>query len=579
MIRLSGLDASFLYLETPSQLLHVCGLIVVDPSTTKEGYSFDRMLSGIEERTRQVPEFRRKLHHVPLRIDHPVWVDDPEFDIDHHVHRIGCPSPGGDRELAEVCGHIAGQPLDRSRPLWEMWVIEGLANGHVAVMSKMHHSTVDGVSGANMIAHLCSLEPDAPPVGSPDASARSSMRAPGDLELMGRAVANVAKRPFGLVRLLAPMAGDVVPSWIRRAREGRAMPAPFTAPRTSFNGTITGHRSVAFTDFDLDEVKEVKNTFGGTVNDVMLSVCSGALRRYLEERDELPKSSLVAMVPVSVHDRSSHERGSNKVTGMFAKLATDVADPVERLRAISRENRHAKEHSNAIDADMLQDWAHFAAPRTFGLAVRVYSNLRLAERHPVVHNLVVSNVPGPPVPLYFLGARIVGLYPLGPVFHGAGLNLTVMSNDGRVDAGLLACRELVPYDALWRLADALPAAMDELLQAARREQRAGSGRSSDGRGSASGSGSGGRGRRSAGKRPAAKKAPAKKSAGKKPAGKRPAGKKPAGKQPAGNKPAAKKGSADTPGAEGSAAAGTLGGEEPAAESSTRSAGAKAAGTS
>src|SRR5262245_42688439 len=216
MLRLSGLDASFLYLETSSQLLHVCGLIVVDPSTTKDGYSFVTMLNGIKERAKEVPEFRRTLHHVPLHLDHPVWVDDPDFDIDHYVHRIGCPSPGGDRELAEVCGHIAGQPLDRSRPLWEMWVIEGLANGHIAVMMKMHHSTVDGVSGANMIAHLCSLEPDAPPVGSSSDTRR--VRAPSDLELVGRAAVNIAKRPFGLVRLLGPMAGEVVPGWVKRAR-------------------------------------------------------------------------------------------------------------------------------------------------------------------------------------------------------------------------------------------------------------------------------------------------------------------------------------------------------------------------
>jgi diacylglycerol O-acyltransferase / wax synthase len=468
VIRLSGLDASFLYLESSTQMLHVCALIVVDPSTVKGGYSFDKMLSEINERSRTVPEFRRRLHHVPLHLDHPVWVDDPDFDIDHHVHRIACPPPCGDRELAEVCAHIAGQPLDRSRPLWEMWVIEGLASGKVAIMSKMHHATVDGVSGANMIAHLCSLEPEAPPLDSSSDPRR--VTAPGDVELIGRALLNVAKRPWGMVRLLGPVA-EAVPQWVSRAREGRAMPAPFTAPRTSFNGTITGHRSVAFTAFGLDEVKEVKNVLGGTVNDVVLSVCSGALRRYLEERGELPRSSLVAMVPVSVHDRTAHERGSNKVTGMFARLRTDVADPVERLRAISSANTHAKEHSNAIDADMLQDWAQFAAPRTFGLAVRVYSALRLAERHPVVHNLVISNVPGPPMPLYFLGARVDGMYPLGPVFHGAGLNVTVMSNAGRINVGILACRELMPADAVWQLADDVSLAMDDLLRAARREQR------------------------------------------------------------------------------------------------------------
>lgn len=463
MQRLSGLDASFLYLETPTQLLHVCGLIVVDPSTVSGGYSFERMRRELEQRSRVITEFRRRLHHVPLHLDHPVWVDDPDFDIDHHVHRIACPAPAGDRELAEVCAHIAGQPLDRSRPLWEMWVIEGLADGRVAVMSKVHHATVDGVSGANLIAHLCSLEPDAPPVDDPTPPRLST---PGDVELVARSLFNVAKRPWKLAKLLGP-AAEVVPHWVERAREGRAMPAPFTAPRTSFNGTLTGHRSVAFVDFGLEEVKEVKNAFGGTVNDVVLSVCSGALRHYLESRGELPDSSLVAMVPVSVRDRTAHERGSNKVTGMFARLRTDVADPVERLLLISEDNAHAKEHADAIDADMLQDWAHFAAPRTFGLAARVYSGLRLAERHPVVHNLVVSNVPGPPVPLYFLGARVDALYPLGPVFHGAGLNVTVMSNNGRMNVGLIGCRELLTSEAAWALADQMPAAMGELLDAAR----------------------------------------------------------------------------------------------------------------
>jgi diacylglycerol O-acyltransferase / wax synthase len=472
MHRLSGLDASFLYFETSAQLNNVCGIIVLDPSTMPGGYSFDTLLTALESRVSEVPEFRRKLHHVPLHLDHPVWVDDADFDIDHHVHRVGCPSPGGDRELAEICAHIAGQPLDRSRPLWEMWVIEGLDNGKVAVMSKMHHATVDGVSGANLLGHLCSLEPDAPPVES--SSGPTGQGAPGDVELVGRALVSIAKRPWTMAKLLGP-AAEVVPQWIRRAREGRAMPAPFTAPRTSFNGTITGHRSVAFEGFELDDVKKVKRALGGTVNDVVLAVCAGALRRYLQDRRELPDSSLVAMVPVSVHQKSSRGGGSNKVTGMFARLPTEEADPAERLHIITAENTHAKEHVHAIDADMLQDWASFAAPRTFGLAVRVYSGLRLPERHPPVYNLVISNVPGPPVPLYFLGARIAALYPLGPVFHGAGLNVTVMSNQGRLNVGLIACRELMPSKAIWALAEQMPAAMEELLEAA----QAGSGSSAD----------------------------------------------------------------------------------------------------
>jgi diacylglycerol O-acyltransferase len=332
------------------------------------------------------------------------------------------------------------------------------------VMTKMHHATVDGVSGANLLGHLCSLEADAPPLASSSDPTRIS--APNDVELVGRALLSLARRPLSLAKLLGPVA-EVVPEWVRRAREGRAMPAPFTAPRTSFNGTITGHRSVAFGGFSLDDVKEVKKAVGGTVNDVVLAVCAGALRRYLQVRGELPDSPLIAMVPVSVHGRSDRDDGSNKVMGMFASLPTDVEDPLERLRRIAADNTHAKEHVNAIDADMLQDWARFAAPRTFGLAVRVYSGLRLPERHPPVYNLVVSNVPGPPVPLYFLGARIEALYPLGPVFHGVGLNVTVMSNENRLNVGLIACRELVSDDAIWTLSDAMPEAMTELLAAAR----------------------------------------------------------------------------------------------------------------
>lgn len=454
MDRLSGLDASFLYFESGSMLMHVCGLLVLDQSTMPEPYEFERLRGQLAERVAATPAFRRRLHDPALNLDHPVWVDDTEFDIEQHVRRLTLPAPGEREQLAAACADLAGQPLDRRRPLWEMWVIEGLAAGQIAVLTKMHHATVDGVSGASLVSELCSLEPGGPPLGS---GAATPAR-PSDARIVLDGALRVARRPVNLARLLPATVG-VLPRWIGRARRGAAMPAPFTAPRTSFNATITGHRSVAFARLDLAVVKAVKNAFGTTVNDVVLAICSGALRRYLDERGELPESSLVAMVPVSVHGRSSAP-GSNKVSGMFTSLASDVADPVERLAAIAAQNRVAKEHHGTLSASLLQDWAQFAAPNTFGLAVRVYSRLRLAERHPVIHNLVISNVPGPPMPMYFLGARITGFYPLGPVFHGAGLNVTVLSNDGRLDVGLIACRELVPR--LWDLADDLSAALDEL---------------------------------------------------------------------------------------------------------------------
>jgi diacylglycerol O-acyltransferase len=464
MDRLSGLDASFLYFETPAHLMHVCGLLVLDPSTVPGEYRFETLRETLRNRLQDNPAFRRKLHNPLLNIDHPVWVHDEDFDIEHHVRRITVPAPGEREQVAEVCGDIAGQPLDRSRPLWEFWIIEGLADGAIAVMTKMHHATVDGVSGASLVSELCSLEPSAPPMVQTDHPKPS--RRPRDRDIVLDGLLGIAKRPVKLARVL-PQTLGVLPDWVQRARRGAAMPAPFTAPRTSFNGTVTGHRAVAFARLNLDDVKEVKNTFGTTVNDVVLALCSGALRKYLDDRGELPDSSLVAMVPVSVHGKTK-SGGTNKVSGMFSSLSSDIVDPVERLAEIAAQNRVAKEHHQTLSASLLQDWAQFAAPNTFGLAVRVYSRLRLADRHPVVHNLVISNVPGPPMPIYFVGARIVGFYPFGPVFHGAGLNITVLSNDGHLDVGINACRELAP--GLWDLADDLPIALDELVKAARGQQ-------------------------------------------------------------------------------------------------------------
>jgi diacylglycerol O-acyltransferase len=463
MERLSGLDASFLYFETPAHLMHVCGLLVLDTSTVPTGYNFADLRETLRERLEQTPAFRRKLHNPMLNIDHPVWIDDEDFDIEHHVRRVAVPSPGDKVALAEVCGDIAAQPLDRSRPLWEMWIVEGIEElDRIGIVTKMHHATVDGVSGASLISELCSVEADAAPFGASIDHGPIPKR-PRDRDIVLDGLLGVAKRPLHFARVL-PNTLNTLPRWIGRARQGTAMPAPFTAPRTSFNGTITGHRSIAFTRLDLDDIKEIKNAYGTTVNDVVLAMCSGALRRYLDDNGELPDSSLVAMVPVSVHGKTNRG-GTNKVSGMFANLSTDIEDPAQRLLAIAEANRVSKEHHQTLSASLLQDWAQFAAPNTFGLAVRVYSKLRLADRHPVVHNLVISNVPGPPMPIYFAGARVTGFFPFGPVFHGAGLNITVLSNDGHVDVGLIASRELAPD--LWSLADDLALELESLLSAAR----------------------------------------------------------------------------------------------------------------
>ncbi|GAA5111996.1 wax ester/triacylglycerol synthase family O-acyltransferase [Haloechinothrix salitolerans] len=470
MQRLTGLDASFLYLETPQQLQHVCALLTLDPSTVPGDHTVDAFVRRLADRCARIPVFRRKLYSTPFNLDHPVWVADEEFDVDNHVFRVELPAPGGREQLDALCAEVAGTPMSRDRPLWEMHVVEGAADGQLAVIAKLHHAGIDGVSGANLISYLASLEPDAPlPEPPPE-----DIAPPNVTDVIGAGLAGFVRKPVELARLLPELLG-LAPSFIARSLRGEGMRLPFTAPRTSFNGTISGDRSVAHVDLPLDDVKRVKNAFGVTVNDVVLAVCSGALRTFLAEYDELPDRPLLATVPVSVRERSQRsDHGSNKVSTWFASLPTQLADPVARLRDLGESNRKAKRHHESIPADLLQDWAQFAAPMTFGLAVRAYSALRLAEKHPVVHNLVISNVPGPPMPLYLLGARITGMYPFGPVFHGAGLNITVVSLAGRVDVGLIAARNQA--NDLWPLADAIPAALAELVAAAELATDGGSGR-------------------------------------------------------------------------------------------------------
>jgi WS/DGAT/MGAT family acyltransferase len=462
--RLSGLDASFLYLETSTQPLHVCSILELDTSTIPGGYTFERLRDELFLRIAAIPSFRQKLSNTFLNLDHPVWVEDEDFDVDRHVHRIGLPSPGGRVELAEICGHLASLPLDRRRPLWEMWAIEGLdgsdarKGGRMAVMTKVHHAAVDGVTGANVMSQLCSVEPDAPPPDRVEVPGRDV----NPLRIALGGLGRFASRPIDLATNVLPSTVTTVVDTVRRAAGGRAMANPFAAPQSPFNGSITAHRNVAFTHLDLADIMTVKDHFGVKVNDVVMALVSGVLRTFLLDRGQLPESSLVAMIPVSVHDRSDRP-GRNQVSGMFSSLHTEIEDPAERLRAIAEANTVAKEHSSAIGATLLQDWSQFAGPAVFGVAMRVYARSRLTESRPV-HNLVVSNVPGPQIPLYFLGAEVEAMYPLGPIFHGAGLNITVMSLNGRLNVGLISCPELLPD--LWDMADGFPLGIAALLGAA-----------------------------------------------------------------------------------------------------------------
>jgi WS/DGAT/MGAT family acyltransferase len=469
MRRLSGLDSVFLYAETPSMHMHVTGVILLDPSTMPGGYSIDTVRHMLTSRMHLLPVFRERVMTVPFQLAHPVLIEDPDFDVDNHLFRVGVPAPGTLHELAELVGNIASRPLDRSKPLWEMWVAEGLEHGFVALIAKMHHTVIDGVSGADLMVNLFDLEPDTQV--EPPEHAWQPEHKPSDLELVSHSVGSRVRhwpQVFPTVARTGRSALELLR--VIRRNEGPAATLPFTAPRTRFSGSITPHRAVAFGKASLDDFKVVKKAYGTTVNDVVLAACAGAMRKWLIAHDDLPDKSLVASVPVSIRTDENQDQPGNQLSAMFVGLPVHIEDPIERLLHIRGDTRSAKEVHGAIGADALQNWAEFAAPAVFARAARFYSASKLADRHPVVHNLVISNVPGPPVPLYSAGARVLSVYPFGPILEGAGLNLTVLSNMGSVDFGAIACREMVPD--LWDIATGFTESVEELRKLATDRQSA-----------------------------------------------------------------------------------------------------------
>jgi diacylglycerol O-acyltransferase / wax synthase len=454
MQRLTGLDAFFLYLETPTQPLNVCCVLQLDTSTMPGGYTYPRFRAALAKRVKAVPEFRMKLADSQLNLDHPVWVDDEDFQLRRHLHRVGAPPPGGHRELAEVCGHIAGLPLNRDRPLWEMWVIEGGAGaGSLAVLLKAHHAVVDGISGVNLLANLSGTEPEMPPAQAVDGAGGAR-----PLQIAASGLVRFALRPWHFATMLPPTTRTLVQT-VFRARQGRTMAAPFAAPPTAFNAPFTEQRNIAFTQLDLRLIKTVKNRLGLTVNDVAVGLCAGALRRFLLDRGELPDAPLLAAVPVSVRDKSDRP-GHNQLTWMFCRLQTHISDPAERLRSIVAGNAAAKDHSEALGPTLLHDWTQFGGQTMFGAAMRILP--RIPVHLSPVYNLIMSNVPGPQAQMYFLGCAVNAMYPLGPILAGAGLNITVMSLDGKLGVGIISCPDVLPD--LWGIAELFPAALDELLQ-------------------------------------------------------------------------------------------------------------------
>jgi diacylglycerol O-acyltransferase len=491
MARLTGLDGAFLALESPTTHLHIMGTMVFDPAALPGGLGFRRIRSLVAERVPLVPPFRMRMVGIPFGLQHPTLVEDPEFDLDYHVRRTGVPAPGGREQLTELVADLAARPLDRNRPLWEFHVVEGLADGCVGIVAKVHHAIIDGVSGAEVLAAFFDLSPEPTPralfggdptgahlvEGADDGGDRpgtgsswSPPSLPGEVDQWKRTLGDLPDQIDGVARTLARTVQSVRAVGARHRAEGASLaPSPFDAPQTSLNGAISSHRRVAFADLSLTDVRTVARAVGGTANDVVLAVTAGGLRVLLAERGEEPESSLVALVPVSVRSESEQGTLGNRVSAMLVSLATGVVDPEARLRHIRDGMRAAKEQSRAVGPEVFASWAEAAFPALATRLSRLVTNFRLFDHLAPPFNLVVSNVPGPDVPIYMAGARMVSMHPLGPIVEGIGINVTVFSYLDTVHVGVQVCWDLVPDVAV--LADGIEEAMAELVTATARRDR------------------------------------------------------------------------------------------------------------
>lgn len=468
MEQLGALDARFLYQETPAIHMHTLKVAIVDPSNVPGGYSFEMFRRVIAERIHLLPPFRRRIVELPFGMHHPVWIEDPDFDLDHHVTHRRVAAPGGVRELGEVVSEIASAPLDRHRPMWEITLVDGLASGEIAFVAKIHHAVADGVAAAALLQNV--LEADPAPHKQPSPAAPWHPEpVPGRRELVALALRGWLRALLDLPRLFR----QTIIGMLKRGRTRRAAsvtsPGPFEGPRTRFNTTATARRIFAMNTVPLADVSTVKRAFGVTLNDVFLAVCGGALRRYLAEHDELPDRSLVAAVPIGTAGGEPGRLTGNRVVNISTRLRTDLENPVARLYSIHEVTSLARDLKESLGQDVLADWTSLTPPRLFAFTIRSWERTRLSNRVRPPMNLIVSNVPGPSEALHVGGARLKRIYSVGPILDGIGLNITAWSYVDSLDIALLACPDRVPD--LWRLAELLAPALDELVQAARRMGR------------------------------------------------------------------------------------------------------------
>jgi len=461
--QLTGIDSSFLSLESRTSPMHVMGVLLLDPSGMEGGYSFDKLITMMFDRIHLMPQLRRKLVEVPLGIDHAHWIEDADFDLTRHVRRVDVVAPGNMRALEGMVGEMAGTLLPRQYPLWEMVVVEGVQDGDkdglVAVVSKMHHAIIDGVSGADLMVHMFDLSPEVRKVDAPEEGFEGETP-PSHFALFGKAVVNQATAPARFIGEVAKNLPGIGKTAVNVVAKRRDTKLGMTAPKTPWNGALSDKRAVAFARSSLDDMKAIRKEHGCKINDVILAATTLALRDYLIEEDALPDRPLAAAVPVALQKPEGQERLVNELATLLAPLPVQLDDPVEILKRIQAATTASKELVNAVSAPGMMEWAGFVAPRLLNVFMGMYSKFEMADLHPPIQNIVVSNVPGPPIELWVAGAKVHAVIPMGPVMPGAGLNLTVLSNMGNVDVGIMADAKMVPEP--WRIAEGFPRAIQTL---------------------------------------------------------------------------------------------------------------------
>ncbi len=428
MKKLGGMDAGFLYAETPQTPMHVAGLSVLQlPSGDRDDF-YAIYKEHIAKRLHLMSVLTMKLVPSPYDIDHPVWVADPDIDLDYHIRHLGLPRPGTMQQLEELVGRLHSNFLDRSRPLWEFYVIDGLADGQVAVYTKMHHAAVDGGAGMALTQVMYDTTPVPREVEPPPPAAPRSAE-PDAMMLIGAAYRNFLNQQIDALRKLPDVmkaVADLARPDLAQLTRNLRKPPQLTAPKTMLNVSITSQRSFTALSLPLAEAKALAKATESKLNEVVLAISAGALRRYLHEHDNLPKDSLMAMVPVSLREPGNTDT-NNQVSAMLCSLATDIADPLERLHAIREASGEAKQFTGKIKDATPRDFSVFGAPLWIQGMASFAARARLADNLPSQANVVISNVPGPQSPLYLAGAKMLTLYPVSIPAHGMALNITVQS--------------------------------------------------------------------------------------------------------------------------------------------------------